>query len=415
MENSILRFENVTVQYDKHTVLRDFSCDVTKGEFVSLIGPNGSGKSTMVNAVMGTVPLAGGEIYLGGKNNREYTAKERSRFAAVVPQYFTTGFGFRVRDVVMMGRNPYLRRLQSETPQDIAIVEESLRLTNTYHLKDRKITSLSGGERQRVVIAGALAQKPKLLILDEPTNHLDIHHNLEIMQLIKELNQQDGITVFAVLHDINMAARFSDRIILLNEGEQVKTGSVREVICEETLKPVYQIDMVVRNNRLTDSLEVVPLRMNKEKVSFDGKRVHVVCGGGSGEIYLEELRNRGYRLSCGVVNIGDSDYEVCQSLDIQMVQEKPYSDISEEAYRENLHLIAESEVVILTDVAIGRGNLRNVEALNEAKGKILFIKSENRDYTHGAASRILDKLITQGRAEILEKQELLRRIAQKEL
>ncbi len=411
-KKSILRFENVTVKYDKHEVLKDFSCDVFGGEFVSMIGPNGSGKSTLINAVMGSVELSGGKIYLGNKNNEDYTAKERARFAAVVPQNFNTAFGFKVRDIVMMGRNPYLKRMQTETIEDIRIVDEALKLTNTLHLKDRKITSLSGGERQRVIIAGALAQKPKLLILDEPTNHLDIHHNLEIMQLIKELNIKDGITVFAVLHDINMAARFSDRIILLDAGKEIKSGTVREVISEEVLKPVYQIDMIVRNNRLTDSPEIVPLRMNRQEDPVsNGLKVHVICGGGSGEMILQQLKGKGYAVSCGVLNIGDSDYEICGSLDIPVAMEAPYHPIGKQAYDENSAMIRACDIVILTDVAIGSGNLLNVEILKEAEDKkIYIISAQDRDYTQGQADKIIRYLTENEIASLETRGSLLEKI-----
>lgn len=411
---SILRFEHVTVQYDSQSkpVLKDFSCDVKKGEFVSLIGPNGSGKSTLINAVMQSINIQSGEIILGGKNNKEYSAKERARYAAVVPQNFQTNFAFKVKDIVMMGRNPYLKRMQTETVKDIEIVEESLKMTNTFHLKDRKINSLSGGERQRVIIAGALAQKPQLLILDEPTNHLDIHHNLEIMELIRTLNKEDGITVFAVLHDINMAARFSDRIFLLNDGVLVRSGNVADVINEETLKPIYQIDMVVRNNKLTESLEIVPLRKIKKTENTNQERkIHVICGGGSGENVLEELRNRGYSLSCGVINISDSDYEVCESLGIPCAAEQPYSEISDRAYQKNIEMINQSDTVILTDVAIGHGNLRNATILMEAKGKkIMIVENAERDYTHGKANLAIAEAVEKLDAEMLTKQELLNRI-----
>lgn len=414
MERSILRFENVTVAYGEVEVLRNFSCDIKAGEFVSVIGPNGSGKSTMVNAVLGGVSLKGGNIYIDDRDNRNYSSKERARFCAVVPQTFATSFGFTVKDIVMMGRNPYLGRMQSETAEDLRIVEDSLRMTNTLHLKDRKITSLSGGERQRVVIAGALAQSPRLLILDEPTNHLDIHHTLEIMQLVKELNQTEGLTVFAVLHDINMAARFSDRIVLMQHGECVKIGSVKEVINEPTLKPVYKVDMVVRDNRLTDSLEVVALRMNKEEIPHNGHRVHVVCGGGSGELILEELRSRGYELSCGVVNLGDSDDELCRFLQIPTITEIPYSSIGEAAKQRNLSVMEECEILILTDVPIGNGNLSNVESLcAQAKSgkRIYIIDSPNRDYTDShRADKLLSEISALPNVFVLQKSELVNRI-----
>ncbi|MBR6801606.1 MAG: ABC transporter ATP-binding protein [Eubacteriaceae bacterium] len=414
MENYALSFENVTVAFGEVEVLRNFSCDIKKGEFVSVIGPNGSGKSTMINAILQSIRTKSGEIYLNGKNNKDYSSKQRAQYAAVVPQVFSTSFAFKAWDVVMMGRNPYLSRMQSETAEDVAIVEEAMRITNTLHLKDRKITSLSGGERQRVIIAGALAQKPKLLILDEPTNHLDIHHTLEILQLVKKLNVEEGLTVFAVLHDINMAARFSDRLILMKNGVNVKTGTIEEIVNEETLKPVYMIDMVVKNNPLTQSLEMVALRKKTDEIKTDAAKVHVISGGGSGAVILEKLKRTGYRVTSGVLNLGDSDYDLCHFLEIPTVTEAPYNNISDEVHRKNVSVMNDSEVIIITDVPIGNGNLKNIEALNEINlegKKIYVLPSENRDYTEGKkADRIIGELVEKGIAGYIRLNELVEKI-----
>jgi len=409
--NTALSFRNVTVAFGEVEVLRDFSCDVNKGEFVSVIGPNGSGKSTMINAILGSLKTKNGEIYLNGKNNREYSAKERAQYAAVVPQVFSTSFAFKAWDVVMMGRNPYLGRMQSETAEDVRIVEEAMRITNTLHLKDRKITSLSGGERQRVIIAGALAQKPKLLILDEPTNHLDIHHTLEIMQLVKKLNVEEGLTVFAVLHDINMASRFSDRLILMKNGVNIKTGSVEDIVNEETLKPVYMIDMVVKNNPLTQSLEMVALRKNTDEVAGVDKKVHVIAGGGSGAMILEKLKRTGYSVSCGVLNLGDTDYDLCRFLDIETVTEAPYSNITDEVHRLNVRMMESCDCIIVTDVPIGAGNLKNIEALTEidlSGKKVFVVPCEDRDYTlEKQADRIIASLTENENAQYMPLKDLL--------
>ncbi len=414
MENYALSFENVTVAFGEVEVLRNFSCDIKKGEFVSVIGPNGSGKSTMINAILQSIKTKSGNIYLNGKNNKDYSSKERAQYAAVVPQVFSTSFAFKAWDVVMMGRNPYLGRMQSETAADVEIVEEAMRITNTLHLKDRKITSLSGGERQRVIIAGALAQKPKLLILDEPTNHLDIHHTLEILQLVKKLNVEEGLTVFAVLHDINMAARFSDRLILMKNGLNVKTGSIDEIVNEETLKPVYMIDMVVRNNPLTQSLEMVALRKNTDEVRENATKVHVISGGGSGAVILEKLKRTGYSVTSGVINLGDSDYDLCHFLEIPTVTETPYSNISEEVHRKNVAVMDKSEVIIVTDVPIGNGNLKNIEALREISPdgkKVYIIPSENRDYTEGKkADAIISSLVESKSGEYISLNDLVEKI-----
>jgi iron complex transport system ATP-binding protein len=205
-----------------------------------------------------------------------------------------------------------------------------------------------------------------------------------------------------------MAARFSDRIILLNQGHIVKTGTVPEVINEETLKPIYQIDMVVRKNQLTDSLELVALRKNKqEPLKHADRKIHVICGGGSGGIILEELRNKGYLVSCGVINISDSDYEVCTALNIVTAAEKPYWEITDESYAENKKLIAASDTVILTDVAVGNGNLRNLEILKEFPDKKIYIvKNAHRDYTHGKADAVIEELLKRESVQETDRQTL---------
>lgn len=404
----ILRFENVTVGYGDRDVIKDFSCSVKEGEFVSLIGPNGSGKSTLIHAITGIVGIKNGKVYIDGKDNDSLSARQRAQITAVVPQTFQANFAFRAKEIVAMGRHPFLKRMQSESEEDYRLVDQSLEQTGTLHLRERKITQLSGGERQRIIISAALAQQPRLLILDEPTNHLDIQYTLEVMQLMRKLNREQGITIFAVLHDINMAARFSDRIIVLDEGQKVKDGRVDEIIREDVLKPVYKIDLVVRENHLTNSSEIVPLRSNKaiERKS-NGKRVHIICGGGSGSYLIEAFHNKGFEVSCGVLNSNDSDYELCKSLGIDTVVEKPYNEISAESFEQNLQSINGADVVILTDVDIGRSNLKNIEILEHLSSQRLYIMREQAsDYTGGIGDQIIDSLLTDQRAIGLTKERL---------
>lgn len=395
MSGEILKFDNVTVGYGQRDVVRDFSCAIMPGEFVSLIGPNGSGKSTLVHTVTGIVELKKGTLYLDGKDNSTLSARERARITAVVPQTFTANFGFKAKEIVAMGRHPFLKRMQSESEEDYRIIDEALAQTGTLHLRERKITQLSGGERQRIIISAALAQQPKLLILDEPTNHLDIQYTLEIMELMKRLNVEQGITILAVLHDINMAARFSDRIIVLSGGRKVNDGPAAEIISEEVLKPVYKIDLVVRKNPLTCACEIVPLRSNKEGCRrLNGKSVHIICGGGSGSSIIEEFYNRGWQVSCGVLNSADSDCELCRSLGMEVVLERPYCDIGSEAYEKNLHAASQADLVVVSDVDVGQSNLKNIEILRDIQNKPVYILREKaKDYTDGKkAEKIFDQL-----------------------
>ena len=410
MGKEMLRFEHVTLGYGERDVIKDFSCSIEEGEFVSLIGPNGSGKSTLIHAITGMLPCKSGEIYIKGRNIKSMTSRERAQITAVVPQNFQVNFAFKAKEIVAMGRHPFLKRMQSETEEDYRIIDEALAETGTLHLRERKVTQLSGGERQRIIISSALAQQPQLLIVDEPTNHLDIQYNLEVMQLMRRLNKEKGITIFAVLHDINMASRFSDRIIVLNNGEKIEDGKARDIIKEDILKPVYKIDLVVRDNPLTDAAEIVALRSNKTaKRMTNGKKMHIICGGGSGGYWLEHFHNKGWEVSCGVLNVNDSDYELSRSLGIDVISEKPYCDISDEAFDANVTAMKAADVVILADLDVGHSNLKNIEALQQVdrlKQKLFILRGEGRDYTGGAAEQIVDELIAGGRGLIVTREEL---------
>ena len=410
MAKEMLRFEHVTLSYGERDVIKDFSCSIEEGEFVSLIGPNGSGKSTLIHAITGMLACKSGSIYIKGKNNDAMTSKERAQIAAVVPQNFQASFAFKAKEIVAMGRHPFLKRMQSESEEDYRIIDEAMAETGTLHLRERKITQLSGGERQRIIISSALAQQPQLLIVDEPTNHLDIQYNLEVMQLMRRLNKEKGITIFAVLHDINMAARFSDRIIVLNNGEKIEDGKARDIIKEDILKPVYKIDLVVRENQLTDSAEIVALRSNKTaKRMTNGKKIHVICGGGSGGYWLEHFHNKGWDVSSGVLNVNDSDYELCRSLGIEVISEKPYCDISEEAFDGNVRVMEEADVVLLADLDVGHSNLKNIQALkqvNPMRQKLFVLRGEGKDYTGGQAEAIIDGLIASGHGLEVKKEDL---------
>ncbi len=417
MSSPILSFEDVNVNFNEVPVLKNFSETVNQGEFFSLIGPNGSGKSTLINTLMGTVKLASGNIYLDGKNIYEYKAKNRARIAAVVPQKFYTSFDFKVYDIVMMGRNPYRDRFASVTQEDVDQVEKAMRITDVYKYKERKITSLSGGECQRVVIAAALAQTPKLLILDEPTNHLDLYHSLDIMRIIKMLNKENGLTVFAVLHDINSAARFSDRIAIIKNGLKINSGPVNAVLEEKTLREVYNIELVVRENDILGAREIIPIRSSKGSVVNKNKRIHVIPGGGSAALLIEALHSHGYTVSCGVVNEGDSDYQICISLGLEIAREAPYSYISDESVSRNKDLINEADAVILTDTPIGNGNLKNVEILKSFDDKKIYLVDTffERDYTAGKAKSILDSLILKESVKQISRDSLIDLIEQEKI
>jgi len=247
----MLHFLDVTSGYGKTKILKDVTFSIDPRDFIGIIGPNGSGKSTLLRTATKVLEPFKGEVYLQKEKLREISLKEMARLAAVVPQDTLFMFPFKVLDVVLMGRIPYISRIGFESKEDLKIAFEALERVDAIHLRDRFIDELSGGERQRVVIAKALAQKPKILFLDEPTTHLDISHQIEIFSLLKNLNKESGLSVVAILHDLNLASLYCDRLILLSEGRIKKHGTPLEVLDHKIIEDVYKTQVIVKENPIT--------------------------------------------------------------------------------------------------------------------------------------------------------------------
>jgi iron complex transport system ATP-binding protein len=226
---------------------------------MGLIGPNGSGKTTLLRILSGLLHPKRGHVYLDGRNIREFSRREIARRVAVVPQELVMPFAFSAYEMVMMGRTPHVRPILGAGPRDHQVVAEKMELTATLALAQRPFNELSGGEKQRVIIAMALAQEPDILLLDEPTVHLDINHQVEILELIKRLNRQESLTVLATMHDLNLAALYFDRLILLNGGQVVAIGSPAEVLCEESIRQVFQAHVQVQEHPTRHIPQVVVL------------------------------------------------------------------------------------------------------------------------------------------------------------
>ncbi|MGE4585791.1 MAG: ABC transporter ATP-binding protein [Mangrovibacterium sp.] len=228
--------------------LSGISFSLPRGSFTGIIGPNGSGKTTLFRGITGILPALEGEISLQGKALNSFSLRERARQIAIVSQ--TTEAGrITVEDYVLMGRLPYYRRFQFfESGRDQDLVRRYLGLTGVYKHRDKLMNELSGGEQQRASIARALVQEPDLLLLDEPTAHLDITHQVRILNLLQQLNSEMGLTVLMVIHDLNLAAEYCDRLILMNGGQIVTSGIPQEVVTYEYIEQVYQTPVITRIN-----------------------------------------------------------------------------------------------------------------------------------------------------------------------
>lgn len=256
---NLLKVDNLKFGYGRELVLDGITFNVKKGEFLSIIGPNGSGKSTLLKTLNSLYTPIEGKISMDGNNINKFKKKDLAKEMALVLQDNNIDYGFTVEDIVLMGRHPHKGRFERENPDDYRIVDESLKMTNTLELKDRLVTEISGGERQRVMIAKALAQKPSLILLDEPTSHLDINHQLEILKLLKKMNKDKGTTIILVIHDINLGIRYSDRVIMLNEGKIIEIGDSEKVITKDNIKLAYDVNVAIERNQHTDSLYITPL------------------------------------------------------------------------------------------------------------------------------------------------------------
>ncbi|MEW6201905.1 MAG: ABC transporter ATP-binding protein [bacterium] len=222
-------------------VIRDLNFSVREGEIYGVIGPNGSGKTTLLRLLSRVLLPDDGEIRIEGKDLRRYSIQHLARMMAVVPQETTVDFSFTAFDIAAMGRAPYSGRFITGRHEK-QVIEDSMRTTDTWHLRNRIFNTLSGGEAQRVVIARSLAQKCKILLLDEPTAHLDLKYQSGIFGLLRRLRDEEGITIVLTTHDLNLAALFCDRLFLLHAGRKEVEGTPNEVITHERIKTVYGAD-----------------------------------------------------------------------------------------------------------------------------------------------------------------------------
>ncbi len=255
--NNILEVQKVTTGYNGIEVLRDISFQVKRGEILGIIGPNGAGKTTLFKIIARSLLPWRGSIYYNDNNILRISVKNLFQEITILPQIIETPFSFNVFDFVSMGRYPHLKRMEELKKLDFEIIEHSMSLTDILRLKDRPINHLSGGERQRVFLAQALTQTPKLLLLDEPITHLDIGHQVGILDIIKRLNKEHTLTVIMILHDLNLAAEYCDRLILMDRGGIYKMGIPDEVLTYQNIEDVYKTIVVVKENPMSGKPYVV--------------------------------------------------------------------------------------------------------------------------------------------------------------
>ena len=253
----MLKIQNLSASYHGHQVLHDVSFEVNNGEVLALIGPNGAGKSTIIRAASGVIPSTG-SVRTNGDDFHALDPMRRAKYVAVVPQAISLPPAFTVWETVLMGRTPYLGFLGNASSHDEELARQALTRVNALSFIDRRVGELSGGEAQRILLARALCQSTPILLLDEPTSHLDLQYQVSLLELIRELAHKENLAVLIALHDLNLAARYADRVALLVGGRLDAIGAPRDVLTPEKISNAYCLPVQVVEHPFADSPLVLP-------------------------------------------------------------------------------------------------------------------------------------------------------------
>jgi iron complex transport system ATP-binding protein len=258
MNNAILKLQGVNFAYGEEPTLQNITFELEEGEMLGLVGANSSGKSTLLRLISGVLEPQSGSIQIYGESILGEKPPSRARLVATVPQNPTIPPNFSVLETVLLGRTPHLKLLQWQGRNDLAIVRHFMELTECWSYASRPIGELSGGERQRVLIARALSQETPLLLLDEPTASLDIHHQTEILSLMQHVLEKRRGAVLIAIHDLNLAAQYCHRLVLLHEGNLVSQGTPADVLNTDTLKKIYGDQIVIDTHPLNGKPIILP-------------------------------------------------------------------------------------------------------------------------------------------------------------
>jgi len=379
-----LRTRSLKVGYGKRVVVEDIDLEVLRGRFVGLLGPNGCGKSTILKTFAKILAPLGGTVYLGKRDLRRIGQGELARRMAVVltgtpsPGLLTTF------DIAAMGRYPHTGFLGRLGKEDIEKIWEALRTVGASELAHRYFGELSDGEKQKVLLARALAQEPEIIILDEPTSHLDPRYRIEVVLILRRLVREKGVTIVASLHDIDLAMKVCDIVVLVKDGRVLACGPPEEVLEEERIAELYNFERASFNSFL-GGIELKSRSMGP---------VYVVAGSGSGAQLYRTLAKHDFGIFTGVLPENDVDFHVARAVGATVVKEKPYREISPESFSQASELMKESHQVVDAGFPVGEANRRNLELVLGAlrQGKVTYAlrnEEESRRLYGPHASRII--------------------------
>ncbi len=352
------RLQQLSVGYNGKPLIRDINIDIRKGEIVTLIGPNGAGKSTILKSITRQLALIGGHVELDKKNLQSYGYRDLSKKMAVVltermrPELMTC------HDIVATGRYPYTGRLGILSREDEEKVDEAMRIVHAEELGNRDFNAISDGQRQRVLLARAICQEPEVILLDEPTSFLDVRHKLDLLSILRNMAKKNGITVIMSLHEIDLAMKISDKIMCVKGDHIGAYGTPEEVFDEARIRELYEID----NGYFDPLLGSIELPAPTGEVD-----TLVLSAGGSGVSVYRKLQKQNRGFIAGILYTNDIDYQLARLLAREVITEKPFCEISDEAFDRAMDWIGRVDHVILADLPIGSCNARIRDLIEEAR------------------------------------------------
>ena len=356
----VLEFQNLSVGYGSKVVLANLTQQVFAGQFVCLLGPNGAGKTTLLRTLAGLQPALSGEIRLGGRVYESLDSNEIARELAAVLTDRPSVQLLTALELVCLGRHPHTGFLGRLGQEDLRQARLAMEMVGAWDLAGRFLDQLSDGERQKLMLARALAQQPRLILLDEPTMHLDVKHRLEVMSILRALCREQGISVVASLHDVDLAVRLADVAALVHQGGISAWGPPEQTLDAESLVSLYGLEQA----RYLPGLGVIEPPMIPNRPA-----VFVACGGGSGAMALRLLAKRGFALRSGVLHEHDLDCQVAQALGGRAATLPPFIAVGPESLDQARDLAADCLAMLDTGFPVGADNRANLELLTWAEGR----------------------------------------------
>jgi len=378
----VISAHGLDVGYDKKIVVGDVEINALKGQVICLIGPNGAGKSTILRTLAGMLAPVGGAVYIGRNDIRLITPNDLAKQMAVVLTESLNVNMTTAYEIASMGRIPYTGFFGRLNADDHRIVRECMQIVGATELAERDFSSLSDGEKQKILIARALAQEPELIILDEPTSHLDIKHKIEILRTLNRLSAINGVTVILALHDLDIAVKNCQFVLLIKDGKVVAQGRPEDVIGKDTIGDLYSIEGAVFNS-VMGSLEFC---------NDKAPEVFVASGAGTGTPIFRLLSRMGYGIATGILYKNDIDCLIAESMKLTVISEQSFEPVSEASRSAAEAGMRNAAFIVDSNFPVGTYNRCNIEILHSAAGlrPVLSMRSpEEIERLYGKESKVI--------------------------